>query len=409
MKLSHGLGLIVAGLGTSGLMFFTGATATGCGSSSGGSNSSGSSSSSSSSGGSSSSSGSSSSGGTCTPTTCNEPPTPPTGGMAAGTKSHNYALHDLFLGDTDRMGVTSADAWKDFGYDLDGKITTAASTDVCTLVAGSSKQVQVDGTKGTDNSFGANIIPIITTLDSTASQALNQSIQGGSFTVFTYVTGFDDSAGNMTTATGLSGVLLAGGKYSADGGAPSWDLQTNWPVIPDPGLIMGCTTTGGCPAGTDPVAKAVIKFSSAFQTKGTFVNGTPSPLTLSLSIGGQSLSLNVSSAVISFDPMAPGSVTNGTIAGVLDTMALINGLMSVAGHISTSLCMGSAFQSIATQIEQTSDIVLNGTNVENKAGEMCNAISIGLGFNSTEIAPPTTIAAPSAPAPNPCDMDGGSE
>ena len=46
------------------------------------------------------------------------------------------------------MGVTSADAWKDFGYNLDDKVTGASSTDVCTLVAGSSKQVQVDGTKG---------------------------------------------------------------------------------------------------------------------------------------------------------------------------------------------------------------------------------------------------------------------
>ena len=410
MKLSHGLGLLAAGLGSVGLLALAGVGGlTACGSSSGGSSGSSS--------GTSSGSGSGGGNDLCSslPATACLPIPPAPSGAAQSTimKSHNYALHDLFLGDTDRMGVSSANAWKTIGYDLDGKVTTANSKDVCTLIAGSSKQVQADGEKGIDNSFGSNIMPIITVLDATASSALNTAIQGGSFSIFTYVTGFDDSAGNMTTASGLSGVLLAGGKYSQDGGMPSWDLSTVWPVLPDPGLITGCvpySTTGasGCPAGTDPIKNAVIKFGSAFQTKGTFVNGTPNPLTLSLSIGGQSLSLTIASAIITFDPKAQGSVTNGTIAGVLDTMDLINGLRSVAGNISPSLCAGSAFQSIATQIEQTSDIILTGTTVSNTAGQPCNAISIGLGFNSIEIATPTAIAVATPPAPDKC-ADAGSD
>jgi len=193
-----------------------------------------------------------------------------------------------------------------------------------------------------------------------------------------------------------------------DAGPLGWNLQTVWPVLPDPGLISGCSSTMGCPTGTDPVASAVVKFTSAFQSKGTFVNGTPSPLALSLSIGGQELTLNIASASISFDPMAPGSVTNGTIAGVLNTTQLIDGLKNVAGNISTSLCSGSAFDSIALQIEQTSDILLgsDNTTVSNTPGTQCNAISIGLGFNSTEIAPPTAIAPGAPAAPSPCS-DGG--
>jgi hypothetical protein len=411
MKLSHGLGLLAAGLGSVGLLALAGVGGlTACGSSSGGSSGSSS--------GTSSGSGSGGASDVCAnlpATACLPPPPVPTGAsMTTHTAPHNYALHDLFLGDTDRTGVMSADAWKKFGYNLDGKVTGASSTDVCKLVAGSSKQVQVDGQGGIDNSFGANIMPIIGTLDSTASQQLNTSIQGGSFTILTYVTGFDDTAGNTTSATGLKGALLAGGKYSLDGGVPAWDLTTVWPVIPDPGLISGCVPysdagASGCPAGTNPVTNAVIKFGSAFQTKGTFVNGTPSPLTLSLSIGGTSLSLSIASAVITFDPKAPGSVTNGTIAGVLETEALISGLKSVAGNISTSLCTGSAFQSIATQIQQTSDILINGTTVSNAAGTTCNAISIGLGFNSVEIATPTAIAAATPPTPDKCADAGAGD
>jgi hypothetical protein len=398
MKLSHGFGLLAAGFGTVGLMAFAGVgSLTACSSSS---------STSSSGSGSGGSGGASDLCSSLPASDCLPPPPAPTGAsMTTHTTPHNYALHQLFLGDTDRSANPSMTAWESFGYNLDGKVTSASSTDVCTLVAGSSKQVQVDGNGGIDNSFGSQIMPIIGTLDSTASQTLNSDINTGSFTIMTYVVGFDDSAGNTTTATGLTGVLLAGAKYSADGGVPAWDTTTNWPVLPDMGLISGCTSAGGCPAGTDPIKNAVIQFNGAFQTKGTFVSGAPNPLTLSLSIGGQELSLNIASAVISFDPMAPGSVTNGTIAGVLDTTQLIAGLMNVAGHISTSLCSGSAFQSIAMQIEQTSDILLNGTTVSNSAGTTCNAISIGLGFNSTEIAIPTSsdIAPGSPPGPSACD------
>jgi hypothetical protein len=385
-------------------LFVGAGLSTGCGSSSGGSSSGG-------------GSGSGGSGGgndlcsTLPSTACLEPPKAPTGGTATMSK-HNYALHKLYMGDTDRMGVTNPDAWKSFGYDLDGKITTQASTDVCTLMAGASKSVQIDGNGGIDNSFGANIMPIIGTLDSTASQTVNTSIQNGSFSVLSYVVGFDDSAGNMTNATGLTGVLLAGGNYPAahDGGAPTWDMNTHWPIRPE---LLNCFPAGGtdsCTAMTDPIASADVQFKSAFQTKGTFVNGTPSSLSLSLTIGGNTITLNVHSAVVSFDPSSPGSVTNGTIAGVINTTELINSLMQIAGHISTSLCSGSAFMSIASQIEQTSDIVVSGDSVTNAAGTMCNGISVGLGFDSTEIAIPTgaDIAPMTAPGPNPC-ADAGTD
>jgi hypothetical protein len=316
--------------------------------------------------------------------------------------THNYAMRHLYLGDTDRQGVTTSDAWKSFGYNIDGKVTTALSADVCALVAGSSRQVQVDGNGGIDNSFGANIMPIIETLDSTASQQANTQLQAGYWTQMTYVMGFDDTAGNTTSALGLTGVELAGAAYP--GLSPAWDLTTNWPVAPVD--IAGCTPTVGCPAGTDPVANALVKFPQAFQTHGTFVNGTPAPLTIPIALGGQQLALNIQSGIITFDPLMPGAVTNGVIAGVISTQDLIAALQKAAGSISTALCTGSAFQSIATQIEQGADILLSGTTVQNVPGQTCNAISIGLGFDATEIAPPTIIAPPAPQTPNPCG-DGG--
>jgi hypothetical protein len=315
--------------------------------------------------------------------------------------AHNYAIHQLFLGDTDRMGNPSYTAWESFGYDLDGKDTTAASTDVCTLEAGSSRQVQVDGNGGSDNSWGSQIMPIVDTLDSTATQTLNQSLQTGAWTQMIYVTGFDDSAGNTTSASGLAGIVLAGAAYP--GGTPPWNVSTVWPVAPE--LMTGCSLTTGCPGGTNPITDAQIKLM-AYQSGGTFVSGPPEPITLPIALFGQPLVLNVASAVITFQPQEPGSVTDGVIAGVIATNDLIAALHQAAGNISTSLCSGSAFDSIAMQIQQTSDIVLNGPVVSNNAGTECNAISIGLGFSATEIAAPSVIAGPSPAPPDPCG-DGG--
>jgi hypothetical protein len=363
-----------------------------------------------------SSSGGSGSGGggdTCTSAgvQCTVQPAAPSGGTPTSAK-HNYAVHTLYLGDTDRTGVTNSDAWKSYGYNLDNLVTAKTSTDVCTLAAGASKTTQVDGNGGIDNSFGENILPIIiTTAGSDAAQRINNSINTGSFTLMTYITGFDDSAGNHSSATGLTGVLLAGGNYANhnDGGVPSWDTNTHWPILPV--LINGCDPTNGCPAGTDPVAGAQITFPQAYQANGTFVNGTPGNLDLNLSIGGETIDVKVHSALITFDPKAPGSVTNGTIAGVLVSQELVNSLQQVAGRISTSLCSGSAFQSIAQQILQASDIIIDPGSgaVSNTAGANCNGISIGLGFEATEIAAPTAadIVPPQAPSPDPCADAGG--
>jgi len=390
MKLSHGLGL--AGIG---LCAASVALAVGCSSSGGGTPAGG-------------------SGDTCesNPGKCVVQPVAPSGPATTVTAAHNYAMRKLYLGDTDRMGVSNMDAWKDLGYNLDDKITTKDSTDVCTLAQGTQKVAQTDGTGGIDNSFGENILPIVLELGgSDLTTKLNTDINSnGAFTIMAYVKGFDDT-NPMQTATGLSGVLLAGGPYSyLDAGAPPWNTMTHWPIRPD--LINGCTSTGGCPAGTDPVKNASIQFPSAYVANGTFVNGTPSTFDLSLSFSGQVLDIKIHSAVITFQAKSPGSVTNGTIAGVINTNELNTDIMNIAGHISTSLCSGSALMSIQQTISQASDIIINSDgSVTNTAGQACNAISIGLGFDATEIAAPASsdIMPPSPAAPDPCMMGGGSD
>jgi hypothetical protein len=97
-------------------------------------------------------------------------------------------------------------------------------------------------------------------------------------------------------------------------------------------------------------------------------------------------------------PPNNASATRGTLGGVLDTQELIAWLKQVAGSISMSLCSGSAFDSIAQQIEQAADIVLNGDgSVTNPPGTACNAISIGLGFDATAVKLGSAASVPTSP------------
>jgi hypothetical protein len=365
MKLSHALTLLGVGAGALGI----GIATQGCSSSS--------------------------SPGTAPASTLGHPPAMPSGPTTTVTASHAYALHTLYLGDQSTAGVQSATAWQDFGYNLDGKDTTASSTDVCTLYAGAAKAAQVDGPNGVDNSFGENIVPIlITVAGEGAATTINTSIDGGSFTVLFVVKGWDDSD-KTQTATGLTGVLLAGSKFT---GTPTFTTADHWPI--DDSLV-----TPSQP-GTDPIGGANIKFPAAYVSAGEFVNGSPAAVTISLSIAGHALALVVNQATITWQNAGVGSITGGMIAGVLTTEDLVTSLKSIAGSISTSLCSGSSFQSIATQLDQASDILHDGTNA---AGTACDGISIGLGFEAKEVAVPVAadVVAPPPPGADPCATDGG--
>ena len=336
--------------------------------------------------------------------TCGAAAQPPcsTGGPTKIASAHNYAVHQLFLGDTDPDGTPDAtNGWTHYGYDIDGKDTTSASTDVCRLVTGAVARTQQDGPNGLDNSFGANLLPQIAELAPNPSSAVNASIAQGHFTVMTDVTGFDDSAGNTTSATGLTGVVLAGSDISASG-APVFAPSFGWPVRPE---LLDCFPN--CGGVTNPAAHSTVQLTGAYQSGGTFVSGAPTQLDLSLTIAGQPLQLTVHAAVITFQPQSPGHVTNGIISGAIATQDFVNAIHDVVGFfLNGSLCSGTALVGIENEIAQASDVIVNGNTVTNAPGTTCNGISVGLGFTADEIAPPTTVGPVSPGGTNPCNDNG---
>jgi hypothetical protein len=111
------------------------------------------------------------------------PPAAPPDAATTSTATTNFAIHQLFFGDTDFSGAPQPNAWEELGYNVDGMITTAATTNVCTLVDGGGfygRQNQVDGKGGIDNSFGAIFYRwILLSLDSAVTRENTVSIAAG--------------------------------------------------------------------------------------------------------------------------------------------------------------------------------------------------------------------------------------
>jgi hypothetical protein len=313
-----------------------------------------------------------------------QPPGPPSGGVPGdGTASVTMAVSKLYLGDTDPDGTPDkVNGWKKFGYDLDGKQSTATSTDLCKPRDNASpKNVYPDGDEGRDNSFGKNILPIILGIASDATQKINDGLASGSFTIMLDM----QKLGSGSNYSPIVTNLFAGAELGA---APKWDGSDVWPVRPELLVDPNDITKG-----------SKVNFPMAYVNNNVWVSGSKGDVTLSLSVSGFTLDLTIANAVITVEmDAAHKKGTKGVIAGVLKTDQLTTELKKVAGSFDASLCSGNTIDSIVAQISQASDILADGTQDPTKE---CDGISVGLGFDA-DIIQLGPVAAPSPPKPNPC-------
>jgi hypothetical protein len=87
------------------------------------------------------------------------PPPPPAAMPGDGAGSVTFAVTKIRFGNTEPNGEPDWNAWTDYGFDLDGKVSTASSTDLCRPVDGNPpKNVYIDGDNGIDNKATNGII-----------------------------------------------------------------------------------------------------------------------------------------------------------------------------------------------------------------------------------------------------------
>ncbi len=317
---------------------------------------------------------------------CNTAPsTPPT--MLAkwperpDAESTNERSSVTFAVDSLTFGESIGNSWAQHGFDLDGKVTTSRSTDVCTRFQGASSRVQVDGVRGfengIDNSFGENLVEMVENLLFKKVHSLSENVTSelarGRFTIQLQTTGLLDTPNQ--TNVGLVLQSFPSSEFAPDGAAPS---TGDWPVRSD-GLADAS------------VQRARDTFPNAYVSHGSLVSGL-GELTLGMKVEEIPIDLHLSHAVVVMN--ADGDRASGTIAGVLDVEEFIASARLLAQRFSPSLCQRSAFEGLANQFRQMADILHDGTN---QAGFPCDGISFGVGFTARRIANPSRVSPPPAP------------
>ncbi len=280
--------------------------------------------------------------GEATPDLRHAPPDPGAPAATSGAQ-RTFAVRSFDL------GGGSPDAWKQLGLDIDGASTTAASTGLCKLAPGASPRVHEDGADGIDNSFGANLVPLL-------------SVVFGS-EVFVRL--------NASLATGYGSDLLQ---------------------------------IGGLEAGGDATVDAALQaapFPRAWIAGSTFATA-PSTPEVRLVLGSTSLQAGAPSAALALPvthvqivaPLADDAwtVQGGVLSGILpaaDTVKAVDAFMQAIDPDVSADVLRAAEQ----QVLQSADILVDGTQDPARA---CDGISIGLGF--TADARPVLSPAPLRPA-----------
>lgn len=312
-----------------------------------------------------------------------QPPPPGPQNPPDGNGSFVFAVQKVFIGDTDRNGLPNqANGWKQYGFNIDSDISTAMSTNLCKPRNNAPpKNVYPDGDNGIDNSFGRNILPIALGLSSNFSANVNQAIADGASTYL-----FDLE--NLGAGADYGPIISRVYRGSDLGGAPQWNGNDAWPIRSD------------SLASSPDLASALVQTANGYVVDNTWVARFTGKLMVTLDSAGFDFVLPIHNPTIVMVLDAQHqSATFGTISGVIGTDEMIAELQKIAGAFDPTFCepTNPTFQSIAAQVAQASDILIDGSQDPTK---QCDGISVGLGFDAhrVKLGPVVNVT----PPPNPC-------
>lgn len=293
------------------------------------------------------------------------------------------AIHELWLGDTTPDGEPSMDAWRGYGFDLDGKPSTAQSTDLCQpLKDASAKSVYPDGDDGIDNNFGHHIVPILLGLSPTLSADASTSIDQGKAPTTLFRLGL------LGTPHGTAEALPCDRDWQSP--PPAWDGSDAWRARTD-GL-----------EGADPASpRAHFTESEVVRTSsGTLVWRARGADGLRLLVATAGFVLPIPlravrvTAVLSEDLT---HMTEGRLGGVIDLELFVHELSMLGADVLENGCPSpTSFLPLATPIYQAADILANGSQ---DPALPCDGISIGLGFEAEAAGIEGTVEIPPDPCP----------
>lgn len=264
------------------------------------------------------------------------------------------------------FGVGTSGQWKKVGLDLDGLVSTAASTDVCQLSSDASPSTPYpDGDNGIDNSFGKNLLPLIIALRPTWQDEVNNLLEVGQFNAMLKMYCLPPTGDAELTTKLFGGTTLAT--------IPKYDGTDMWPVAPE--LLSDLTDPE---SSTITFAKSTVKGNTFDSGKNQIVILTvpwtymDNSTTIKLTLYGAQMTMTLADD--------RKSATAGTIGGVLNTEEFIDQVKKIGWM--ANLCNEPTFPDLLKQVRQASDIMSDGSQ---DPAQTCDAISIGIAFEMKEV------------------------
>lgn len=296
------------------------------------------------------------------------PPRPTT--TATGGKTVWFAINAL------ELGVTPSIAWRDIGWDLDGRTTTkelsATSTNTCRRVTGAPVSILADGHEGRDNNFGAQVASVLRALEPDLEKNLRAEYAAGGPTVLLLLSNVagDDNAS-------VPGELYVSSKRGGCSGVPG---------------IYAIDARS-----VDDTKRARVKFPKGYMAGGLWVSGDlgADRFDLQLPWRGRLFTIPLESGVITLRPSdrAPGTIAGASRVDLLEK-AMLSPLLAMG------LCPGGApYDQVVQTVRASADLVSGAPSLQDLT-RTCDAMSVGIDF----VAEPVTVedcrtGTPDVPSP----------
>lgn len=286
--------------------------------------------------------------------------------------THWYVLDSYRLGVSGPDGVPNVDAWARYGYDLDGRATSAddvtADRLACRRPVGSSKRSAIDGARGVDNAFGKDFMSMMRSLKSDVEAETNKGVAEGGYTM---VLRIDDLADAPDDAYAPGALYLVGRRDKA-----TFAADEKWPV-----------------AGTS--LTPIATFPNGFVSGGSWVSGDLGKELPAVAIPmlGRPLITPLYGGAFSLDLTKGEGVMAGAVR-VDDLVDVVRPWVLGLGECPTQ----EAVDLLVSAVRNTADAMAT-LPLAADPSRTCDAMSLGVGFTVRPIAGlEGTTGAPEKPA-----------
>lgn len=318
------------------------------------------------------------------------PPTRPEGLPATPSGKGRtlwVAVKRIYIGSMTSLGVSSDDAWREWGYDLDHVCTSLedSKTNIgtCRRHPEAKQDFLEDGDLCRDNNFGHHVVALLNVSSDGFEKRVNEGILEGNTTWLFRISDVDDGANDGYAPAKLyraQGVKMAGFK---------WDGTDVRKVLTD-------SVVGG------DLEKPFGDFPKGYIKDDVWVSGEPALHQLGLpGSGSLSVALTLDSAVLTMQ-LAPDhkSGTRGLVVGAIPVGSIENLLRPLASE--SGFCPGTAlYSSLLRTVQRFPDVSIGAPNLLDTTKE-CDGISIGLGFDVANVQPATELVPPDPPGKDLC-------